>query len=135
MRCCLPICARLRASPSENCRTILVFLSNSYFETVGESITRAGGTIDKFIGDGVMALFGVEVRTAEGCRQALAAAMRMVEQVDALSQALAGELAEPLKIGVVSTVARRWWDAWDTVPVFISRQSVTPSTWPADFRI
>jgi adenylate cyclase len=78
----------------------LVFLLNSYFETVGESITRAGGTVDKFIGDGVMALFGVESGPAEGCRQALAAAMRMVEQVKALSEALAGELAEPLKIGV-----------------------------------
>ena len=78
----------------------LVFLLNSYFETVGESISRAGGLVDKFIGDGVMALFGVESGPAEGCRQALAAAMRMVEQVKALSQALAYELAEPLKIGV-----------------------------------
>jgi len=78
----------------------LVFLLNSYFEAVGESITGAGGFVDKFIGDGVMALFGVESGPAEGCRQALAAAMRMVEQVKALSRALADELAEPLKIGV-----------------------------------
>jgi len=56
----------------------LVFLLNSYFEAVGESITGAGGFVDKFIGDGVMALFGVESGPAEGCRQALAAAMRMV---------------------------------------------------------
>jgi adenylate cyclase len=78
----------------------LVFLLNSYFETVGESITRAGGTVDKFIGDGVMALFGIEAGPAEGCRQALAAAQRMVDQVKMLSQALAEELAEPLRIGV-----------------------------------
>ena len=78
----------------------LVFLLNSYFETVGESITQAGGTVDKFIGDGVMALFGVASGAQAGCRQALAAATRMVEQVKSLSQALAGELAEPLKIGI-----------------------------------
>jgi len=78
----------------------LVFLLNSYFESVGESITRAGGTVDKFIGDGVMALFGIETGSVEGCRQALAAAVRMVEQVKALSQALAEELAQPLKIGI-----------------------------------
>lgn len=78
----------------------LVFLLNSYFESVGESITRAGGTVDKFIGDGVMALFGVESGSARGCREALAAAMGMVEQIKALSQALAEELTEPLKIGV-----------------------------------
>ena len=59
----------------------LVFLLNSYFETVGESIASAGGMVDKFIGDGVMALFGIEAGPAEGCRQALAAAKRMVDQV------------------------------------------------------
>ena len=78
----------------------LVFLLNSYFEAVGEAITGDGGFVDKFIGDGVMALFGVESGPAEGCRQALAAAARMVEQVGALSRALAEELAEPLRIGI-----------------------------------
>jgi adenylate cyclase len=38
----------------------LVFLLNSYFDAVGNAITSAGGIVDKFIGDGVMALFGVE---------------------------------------------------------------------------
>jgi adenylate cyclase len=78
----------------------LVFLLNSYFETVGEAITSSGGMVDKFIGDGVMALFGVDSRPERGCRQALAAAQRMIEQVDALSQNLAEELPEPLRIGI-----------------------------------
>ena len=78
----------------------LVFLLNNYFEAVGEVIIGAGGFVDKFIGDGVMALFGVESGPVEGCRQALAAATRMVERVGALSSALAEELAEPLKIGI-----------------------------------
>jgi len=78
----------------------LVFLLNSYFEAVGEAIVGAGGTVDKFIGDGVMALFGVDSGPEEGSRQALAAAKAMVGNVSALSQALVEELAEPLKIGV-----------------------------------
>jgi len=78
----------------------LVFLLNSYFEAVGESITSAGGAVDKFIGDGVMALFGVDTGPEEGCRQALIAARRMVEQVEVLSRALAEDLPEPLKIGI-----------------------------------
>jgi adenylate cyclase len=78
----------------------LVFLLNNYFETVGECITGAGGIVDKFIGDGVMALFGVESGPEEGCRQALAAAGGMVERVNRLSQSLSEELAQPLKIGV-----------------------------------
>jgi adenylate cyclase len=78
----------------------LVFLLNSYFEAVGTAITGAGGVVDKFIGDGVMALFGVDRGPEEGSRQALAAARAMIANVDALSRALAAELAEPLKIGV-----------------------------------
>ena len=78
----------------------LVFLLNSYFEAVGESITTAGGAVDKFIGDGVMALFGVDNGPEEGCRRALVAAKRMVEQVEVLSRALAEDLSEPLKIGI-----------------------------------
>jgi len=78
----------------------LVFLLNSYFEAAGEAIVSAGGIVDKFIGDGVMALFGVESGPEEGSRQALAAAKAMAKQVDALSQKLAEELAAPLKIGI-----------------------------------
>jgi adenylate cyclase len=78
----------------------LVFLLNSYFEAVGQSITGAGGFVDKFIGDGVMALFGVETGPMDGCREALIAARRMIEHVQNLSHALAQELNEPLKIGI-----------------------------------
>jgi adenylate cyclase len=78
----------------------LVFLLNSYFEAVGEAITTAGGMVDKFVGDGVMALFGVDSGPQEGCRQALAAANAMVKQVEALSQALSEELSAALRIGI-----------------------------------
>jgi adenylate cyclase len=78
----------------------LVFLLNSYFEAVGEAITTAGGMVDKFVGDGVMALFGVDSGPQEGCRQAIAAAKAMVEQVEALSQALSEELTAALRIGI-----------------------------------
>ena len=78
----------------------LVFLLNRYFESVGAAITVAGGIVDKFIGDGVMALFGVDSGPQEGCRQGLSAAKTMVEQVDALSRTLAEDLDEPLRIGI-----------------------------------
>jgi adenylate cyclase len=78
----------------------LVFLLNSYFAVAGEAITSAGGVIDKFIGDGVMALFGVENSAEAGSRQAIAAAHAMIKEIEVLNQSLAVELPVPLKIGV-----------------------------------
>ncbi len=78
----------------------LVFLLNRYFEAVGDAITGAGGIVDKFVGDGVMALFGVETGPEDGSRRALAAAEAMAMEVAVLSQSLTAELVEPLRIGV-----------------------------------
>src|SRR5439155_1760458 len=48
----------------------LVFLLNRYFAETGQAVEAAGGHIDKFIGDGVMALFGLDSGVEAGCRQA-----------------------------------------------------------------
>jgi adenylate cyclase len=78
----------------------LVFLLNRYFESVGAPITAAGGMVDKFVGDGVMALFGVDSGAREGCRQALSAAQAMLDQIDRLNKNLAEDLVQPLAIGI-----------------------------------
>jgi adenylate cyclase len=78
----------------------VVFLLNRYFAEMGHAVERSGGRIDKFIGDGVMALFGLDDGPERGCRDALAAARAMAEQLDELNRALAQDLAEPLRIGI-----------------------------------
>ena len=78
----------------------VVFLLNRYFEVVGDAIEQAGGIANQFTGDGVMALFGVQTTPQTGSQQALAAAGAMNQGLAKLSQALAEELAEPLRIGV-----------------------------------
>ncbi len=78
----------------------VVFLLNRYFAAMGTAVERAGGRVDKFIGDGVMALFGVESDAATGCRRALNAARAMAEQLDELNRALAHDLDQPLRIGI-----------------------------------
>jgi adenylate cyclase len=78
----------------------VVFFLNRYFEAVGSAITDAGGLVNQFTGDGVMALFGVEAGGDAGCRQALVAAGAMVERVRDLSEALGGELDAPLRLGI-----------------------------------
>ncbi|MGE3936918.1 MAG: adenylate/guanylate cyclase domain-containing protein, partial [Rhodospirillaceae bacterium] len=78
----------------------VVFVLNRYFAGMGEAVTQAGGHLDKFIGDGVMALFGVEGGLRQGCRQSLAAARAMAERLDELNRALAHDLERPLRIGI-----------------------------------
>ena len=78
----------------------VVFLLNRYFDVVGDAIEHAGGIVNQFTGDGVMALFGVDTGPADGCRQALTAAGAMVQELAELSQSLAGELEAPLRMGI-----------------------------------
>lgn len=78
----------------------VVFILNRYFETVGGAITDAGGIVNQFTGDGVMALFGVDGGPEEGCRQAVQAAAAMIARVHELSRALAEDLDTPLRLGI-----------------------------------
>jgi adenylate cyclase len=78
----------------------VVFFLNRYFEAVGGAVQRSGGVANQYTGDGVMALFGLETGPEQGCRQALTAAGEMVRSVAVLSEALAADLAEPLRIGI-----------------------------------
>ncbi len=78
----------------------VVFVLNRYFAAMGTAVEESGGRVDKFIGDGVMALFGVDRDVEAGCRDALAAARRMIEHLDELNKALENDLDRPLRIGI-----------------------------------
>ena len=78
----------------------VVFVLNRYFAHMGEAVESAGGHLDKFIGDGVMALFGTKTDAKTGARDALAAASAMSRKLADLNAQLADELDEPLRIGI-----------------------------------
>ena len=78
----------------------VVFVLNRYFHSMGEAIERAGGRVDKFIGDGIMALFGLDAPPAAGAAQALAAARGMAEALQNLNRTLESDLPSPLRIGI-----------------------------------
>jgi len=78
----------------------VVFVLNRYFAAMGRAVEAAGGHVDKFIGDGVMALFGIESDAQAGCREALAAARLMSGRLDELNSSLGAELDGPLRIGI-----------------------------------
>ncbi|MFJ8844214.1 adenylate/guanylate cyclase domain-containing protein [Streptomyces cyaneofuscatus] len=73
-----------------------------YFEAMSAQIVARGGTPEKFIGDAVMAVFGVPVVREDDARRALAAALGMRRALDALNEELYASLGIRLttRVGV-----------------------------------
>lgn len=78
----------------------VVFLLNQFLGRMAEAIEDTGGYVDKFMGDGIMAIFGMEATVEDGAKRALAAARAMSGVLDALNQGLREELPVPLSVGI-----------------------------------
>ena len=78
----------------------IVFILNQYFKLMGQIIENNGGYLDKFIGDGTMALFGIEEGPKEGSRNAINAATKMNDELKKLNESLINDLPFPLKMGI-----------------------------------
>lgn len=78
----------------------VVFVLNQYLGQMSDAIADAGGYVDKFIGDGIMAIFGMERGPEAGARDAMAAARAMGGVLSALNNSLAADLEKPLNIGI-----------------------------------
>ena len=63
-------------------------LLNEYLEAMTDAVFDNGGTIDKFMGDGILAIFGApeEITPKEQVRRAVAAARQMLRSLDKLNQ-------------------------------------------------
>ncbi len=75
-------------------------LLNRYLTAMNEVIFRHGGTIDKFIGDAVMAFWNAPLADEAHARRALQAAIEMQQAMAALNQGLAAEGLPPLGMRV-----------------------------------
>ncbi|MBE0620516.1 MAG: PilZ domain-containing protein [Burkholderiales bacterium] len=64
----------------------MVAALNRYFERMIEIIVRHGGTIDKFMGDAIMVLFGAPVAREDHVEQALACAIEMQMAMDDINR-------------------------------------------------
>jgi adenylate cyclase len=78
----------------------VVFVLTRYRSAMTAAIEEAGGVVNEFVGDGIMALFGLETNMKDGCRKAVRAARLMGERLDQLNETLGAELREPLRIGI-----------------------------------
>jgi adenylate cyclase len=77
------------------------FLS-TFFTFAADAIFAEGGTLDKFIGDAVMAFFGAPIVQPDHARRAVSAAAKLVENVKAwnLERVARGEPPVGVRIGV-----------------------------------
>ncbi|MBL0371938.1 adenylate/guanylate cyclase domain-containing protein [Rhizobium sp. KVB221] len=78
----------------------VVFLLNRYFAMVDDVVEGTGGVVDKFIGDGAIALFGLDTPLNKACRQALLCAARLSAELEALNRSFNAELDTPLRIAI-----------------------------------
>ncbi len=84
------------AMPPEQVTNLL----NRYFELMSAAIHRHNGTLDKFMGDGLMAVFGAPKPSGDCCSDALAAGKAMFGALALLNQGQR-QLGEPeISIGV-----------------------------------
>jgi class 3 adenylate cyclase/tetratricopeptide (TPR) repeat protein len=69
-----------------------------YFETMRRVIERHGGTVEKFIGDAVMAVFGIPMLHEDDALRAVRAANEIRSAVEQLNQELAGARWQPVAL-------------------------------------
>ncbi|MES5482171.1 adenylate/guanylate cyclase domain-containing protein [Bradyrhizobium sp. INPA03-11B] len=77
-----------------------VFIVNRFLGAVSQAVLEAGGRPNQFIGDGMLALFGLSTDRHEACRQALRAAALIAANIDELNQFLSHDLREPIRFGI-----------------------------------
>ncbi|MGY3692415.1 adenylate cyclase [Bradyrhizobium sp. USDA 3240] len=77
-----------------------VFIVNRFLGAVSQAVLEAGGRPNQFIGDGMLALFGLSTDRQVACRQALRAAALIATNIDELNQFLSHDLREPIRFGI-----------------------------------
>jgi class 3 adenylate cyclase len=64
----------------------IVSLMNGYLTSMSEAIERAGGFVDKYVGDAIVAIFGAPVRSADHAIEAVAAALDCQRRLEAFNR-------------------------------------------------
>jgi adenylate cyclase len=77
-----------------------VFIVNRFLAAVSQGVIAHGGQPNQFIGDGMLALFGLAGDPATACRQALQAASAIAANVAELNQFLEHDLRELIRFGI-----------------------------------
>jgi adenylate cyclase len=78
----------------------LAYVLDRYFAIVGAAVRESGGVPNQFIGDSVMAIFGLETDLSTACWQALRATELIGERMDAWSEGFEAQFGQRLDFGM-----------------------------------
>jgi adenylate cyclase len=78
----------------------VVFLINRFLGAASQAVIEAGGQPNQFVGDGLLALFGIDADPATACRQAMRAAMLVARNVAEMNGQFTADLREPIQFGI-----------------------------------
>jgi len=101
-----------------------------YFELASDVISRYGGTVEKFIGDAVMAVWGAPFAHEDDAERAVRAGLELVDAVRALGPGIAARAAILTgEAAVTIGAANQGMVAGDLVNTASRLQSVAPPGW------
>src|ERR1700761_5085584 len=78
----------------------IVHMLNEYFEVMVDILFRAQGTLDKYVGDEIMALFGAPVDMPDAPIHAVHCAVDMQKALREFNRTRVAEGLDPIKIGI-----------------------------------
>lgn len=78
----------------------VVSFLNAYFSAMTACVKRHHGTVNKFIGDGILAIFGAPMSYIENRSNAVLAALEMVDELQAINAAHSERLGRTIHIGI-----------------------------------
>jgi len=84
-----------RMAPEE-----VVSILNEFFTMITEVIFKYNGTLDKYIGDAVMAIYGAPIEEENHAERALETALEMQKRMGLLEKRFLERGIEPIKIGI-----------------------------------
>jgi adenylate cyclase len=79
---------------------IVTAVLQRYFDRMVRAVHKFNGTVDKFIGDGLMVLFGAPRKSTDACGDAVRCALEMMSELDALNAEFRREGLPTLTIGI-----------------------------------
>ncbi|GKS89317.1 adenylate/guanylate cyclase domain-containing protein [Acidovorax sp. SUPP2539] len=78
----------------------LAWVLDQYFDRVGAAVRDSGGLANQFIGDSVMAIFGLDTDLPTACAQAVRAAALIEQRMDAWGGSFTDQFGQPLDFGM-----------------------------------